>query len=351
MPWPDGSGAHGGWPTADPPSRLARPLADLLARALDPAAGLGETRAVAVVLAGRLVAEGYAGRTDAFGTEGDPVGPATPLLSWSMAKSMLHATIGLLVGDGRLDTAEPVGAPEWPDHDPRRAITVEHCLAMRDGLDFAEDYDPDAAGGTGTSHVIEMLFGPAAADVAAFAASRPAAHPPGEVFNYSSGTSNLVSRAVRDRIGGGPAYRALLHDRLFGPLGMTSATPGFDEAGTWVASSYVHATARDLARFGLWYLRDGVWDGRRLLPEGWVDHGRRARSVDPDDGRLYGAHWWVVGDDHGTFWANGYEGQSILVSPGLDLVVVRLGKSSAEQYPALARWRADVVAAVADAVG
>jgi CubicO group peptidase (beta-lactamase class C family) len=123
---------------------------------------------------------------------------------------------------------------------------------------------------------------------------------------------------------------------------MRSADPRFDQAGTWIASSYVWATARDMARFGYLYLRGGEWDGRRLLPEGWVDHGRRARSRDAD-GRFYGAHWWVVGDDLGTFWANGYEGQSILVCPGLDLVVVRLGKSLADQYPALTDWRARVV--------
>ena len=124
---------------------------------------------------------------------------------------------------------------------------------------------------------------------------------------------------------------------------MTTADPRFDDAGTWIASSYVCATARDMARFGLLYLRDGMWDGIRMLPEGWVDHARRARSVDPDDGRCYGAHWWVTGDDLGTFWANGYEGQSITVCPALDLVVVRLGKSTKEQYPALVDWRPRMV--------
>ena len=102
---------------------------------------------------------------------------------------------------------------------------------------------------------------------------------------------------------------------------MTTAQPTLDAAGLWVASSYVHATAEDFARFGYLYLRDGMWDGTRILPEGWVDTGRRLRSIDPDDGRGYGWQWWVTGDEHGTFWANGYEGQSILVSPANDLVV------------------------------
>ena len=124
---------------------------------------------------------------------------------------------------------------------------------------------------------------------------------------------------------------------------MRSATPKLDDAGTFIGSSYVYATARDFARFGTLYLRDGVWDGHRVVPEGWVDHGRRARSFDEADKRWHGAHWWVVGDDLGSFWASGYEGQSILVCPGLDLVVVRLGNSNAAMYPALFHWRVAVV--------
>jgi CubicO group peptidase (beta-lactamase class C family) len=232
--------------------------------------------------------------------------------------------------------------PTWSGaEDPRRAITLEHLLAMRDGLDFVEDY-VDA----GRSDVIEMLFGAGAGDCAAFAADRPALAPPGERFNYSSGTSNIVSGIVARTVGPGDPYATLVRERLLDPIGMRTATPRFDDAGTWVASSYVHATARDFARFGTLYLRDGVWEGRRLLPAGWVDHGRAERSVD-EEGRRYGAHWWVAGDGHGTFSAVGYEGQRIAVSPALDLVVVRLGKTPAEGYPALDRWRADLTDALA----
>src|SRR5581483_9214785 len=131
----------------------------------------------------------------------------------------------------------------------------------------------------------------------------PLAAAPGTRFNYSSGTSNVISGIVAQQVGPGRPYREFLESRLFGPLGMRSATVTLDDAGTWVASSYVYATARDFARFGLLYLRDGTWDGTRLLPTGWVDHGRRPRSVDPSDGLVHGAHWWVVGDGHGTFWA------------------------------------------------
>lgn len=338
VPWPTGE-----WPTGEEPTGgVLEPLLDAV---MDPESGHGRTRAVVVVHRGRLVAERYGDRTDAWGeVTGDAVDATTPLLSWSMAKSMLHAVVGMLADEGRLHLDEPAPVPQWPEGDPRAAITLEQLLAMRDGLDFAEDYAPDDTTGA-VSHVIEMLFGAGAADVAGFAASRPLSHTPGTTFNYSSGTSNIISAVVARTLGGEEPYRRFLHERLFGPIGMGSADPRFDEAGTWVASSYVWATARDMARFGYLYLRDGVWDGTRLLPEGWADHGRRPRSIDPVDGRLYGAQWWVVGDDVGTFWANGYEGQSIMVCPGLDLVVVRLGKSTAECYPALVSWRAAMVGA------
>jgi len=335
VPWPTDA-----WPSGEVPDGVA--LDPLLDAVMDPAGELARTRAVVVVHEGRLVAERYGDRTDAWGeVTGDPVDAATPLISWSMAKSMLHAVVGMLVGDGRLAPDDRADVPAWADvDDPRHGITVEQLLAMRDGLDFTEDYAPD---GSGTSHVVEMLFGDGTDDVAGFAESRPLAHEPGTVFSYSSGTTNVLSGIVRRTLGGEDAYRRFLHERLFDPIGMRTADPRFDAAGTWVASSYVWATAQDFARFGLLYLRDGTWEGRRLLPEGWVDHGRRYRSTDPDNGWGYGAQWWVVGDDLGTFWANGYEGQSILVCPGLDLVVVRLGKTPAERAQHLHRWRLAVV--------
>jgi CubicO group peptidase (beta-lactamase class C family) len=340
VPWPTDA-----WPTGAAPDGVAlEPLLDAVMGDTD---RYGCTRAVVVIHGGRLVAERYGDRTDAWGdVTGDPVDASTPLLSWSMAKSMLHAVVGMLVAEGRLDLDAPAEVPQWRPGDPRAAITLQQLLEMRDGLDFAEDYAPDAEGGSGVSHVIDMLFGEGEPDVAGFAASRPLAHEPGSTFNYSSGTTNVVSGIVARVLGGEEPYRRFLRERLFEPIGMRTADPRFDAAGTWVASSYLWATARDMARFGHLYLRDGTWDGTRLLPEGWVDHARRPRSLDPVDGRLYGAQWWVVGDDVGTFWANGYEGQSIMVCPGLDLVVVRLGKSTADRYPALVAWRAAVVDAI-----
>ena len=337
VPWPTDE-----WPTGPVPDGVD--LEPLLDEVMDPQGALVRSRAALVVHRGRLIAERYGDRTDVWGqVTGDPVDESTPLISWSMAKSMLHAVVGMLVDEGRLDLDAPAAVPEWTGDDPRAAITLRDLLEMRDGLSFLEDYDPDAGG----SHVIDMLFGDGASDTGGFTAERPLAHEPGTVFNYSSGTTNVISRIVRDVLGGEEAYRTFLRERLFGPIGMTSADPRFDDAGTWIASSYVWATGRDMARFGHLYLRDGMWNGIRILPEGWVDNARDAHSRDPEDGRLYGGHWWVTGDEHGTFWASGYEGQSISVCPSLDLVFVRLGKSTKEQYPALFDWRRRMVDAFA----
>ena len=337
VPWPTEE-----WPRAEPPAAVAGRLAELIDEITTDTDRYGTTYAVGVVHRGRLVVERYGGELEHWDRPDEPVTPDTRLLSWSMAKSILHAVVGILVGEGRLSLTDPAPVPEWSDpDDPRHAITLEHLLTMRDGLDFSEVYDD-----SGVSHVIEMLFGEGRADMAAYAAARPLAHPPDTVFNYSSGTSNIVSGIVARVVGPGEPYRRFLHDRLFGPLGMRSADPRLDDAGTFAASSYVYATARDYLRFGLLYLRDGVWEGRRLLPEGWVDHARRVRSYDPDEDRWYGAHWWSVGDELGTFWASGYEGQSLMLCPPLDLLVVRLGRSPEEHHnPNLKAWRAAMVEA------
>jgi CubicO group peptidase (beta-lactamase class C family) len=335
VPWPTD-----GWPRAEPPTEVAPALTALLDDVTTDAERYGTTFAVAVVHRGRLLAERYGGELEHWDRPNEPVEPLTRLLSWSMAKSILHSLVGMLVADGRLAPDAPAPVPEWKGGgDPRGAITLEHLLEMRDGLAFSEVYD-DA----GSSDVIEMLFGAGQADMAHFAAERPLAHPPDTVFNYSSGTSNIVSGIVARTVGPGEPYERFLRERLFDLIGMTSAQARFDEAGTFVGSSYVYATALDYLRFGLLYLRGGVWDGKQVLPEGWVDHGRRIRSYDPDEDRWYGAHWWSVGDDLGTFWASGYEGQSLMLCPPLDLMVVRLGRSPEDHHnPELTAWRARMV--------
>jgi CubicO group peptidase (beta-lactamase class C family) len=326
------------WPRRD--DGLPPTAADLVDQLFADTDAYGQTYGLVLVHRGAIVAERYAGELVHFDRPSEPVEATTKLHSWSMAKSILHAVVGILVRDGRLDLDAPAAVPRWhqdPD-DPRGEITLQQMLEMRDGLDFMESYTVD-----GASDVVTMLFGDGQADMAGYAASKPLAHPPGTFWNYSSGTSNIISRIAGDVIGGGEAgMRAFLDDELFGPLGMRSVDPRFDESGTFVASSSVYAPVTDFARFGLLYLRDGVWDGKRLLPEGWVDHARQPVSWDADEERWYGRHWWAWADDLGTFWANGYEGQCVKLVPALDLMIVRLGKTPEEHKQDFAAWRAAV---------
>ena len=282
--------------------------------------GTGLTLAVVVMVEGEIVAEKY----------GPTAGPDVTLISWSMAKSITHALVGLLVGDGLLDVSRPVSVPEWQG-DLRREITLQHLLNMSSGLRFLEDY-VDA----GVSNCIEMLFGSGSDDVAGYAASLPLDHVPNSVFNYSSGTTNIICRLASDVLGGGePELREYLAHRLFGPLGMVRAEPRFDAAGTFIGSSFVYATAREFARFGELYRNDGCVGGERLLPLGWVEHARTpAPAPIPSGERGYGAHWWLW-PERSAFAAQGYEGQRIVVVPGASATIVRLGKTAAADGPAL----------------
>lgn len=335
------------WPTKDFPPGEAPPemgLDALVKEAMDPTGAMATTMAVVVVQGGRLLAEAYGGAIPYFDREPEAVTPSTQLISWSMAKSMLHSAIGILVEEGTLSLEGPAPVPEWAEPaDPRHAISIEDMLEMRDGLQFSEDY-VDAS----SSDVIEMLFGEGRRDMAAFAADRPLAFPPGSHFSYSSGTSNILAGVLRRTLGGREETEAFLRQRLFDRIGATSVRFDFDEAGTWVASSFTYATALDYARFGLLQLRGGLWEGGQVLPGTWVHHGRLARSVD-EDGSIYGAHWWIDGDSYGTFRASGYEGQAIVISPALDLVLVRLGKTPEERSEAVQDWTKRVVQAFARA--
>ena len=348
--WPTGS-----WPTGKRDRDADRSRLDGLVDRLleDPAPeDLGHTHALAIVHRGRLVVERYGvwfvGELEALaGTESGPVGADDPLLSWSMAKSVLHAAVGVACGDGRIDVSARAPVPTWDDPaDPRHAITWDHLLTMRPGLAWSEEYydfEPDAL-----PDVVTMLYGDGREDMAGFAADFPLVDPPGspEAYRYSSGTSNIVAGALQRKLDlGAEGMRRYLAERLFEPIGMTSALEEFDEAGTFVGSSYVYATLRDWARFGLLALRGGVWDGRALLPAGWIDHGRTPRSQ--DDHAIHGAHWWAWEEDRaralGVFGARGFEGQRIICVPDRDLVVVRLGKSPSALQPALDAHLLDVV--------
>ena len=320
-PWPTK-----GWPEAALPADHEVHAVIERGYAPDALESIGEHQALVIVHRGRLVFERY----------GEGFGPNVTTRSWSMAKSITQALAGFAVMDGKLDINAPAAVPEWREPgDPRGAITLDQLLRMASGLRWAEVYLPDQP-----SDVIPMLFGEGQDDMARFAASFALAHAPDSQFYYSSGATNIVSRLVADTIGThGEAFHAFMRERLFDPLDMTSADPRFDASGTFIGSSYCFCTPRDFAKFGLLYLRGGVWDDRRLLSQGWIDYARTHWGNDPEGGP-YGAHWWVGIAGPGSFSANGFEGQFIICCPDRDLIVVRNGVTPGEKGPIKAWLRA-----------
>ncbi len=290
---------------------------------------IGETHALLVVQGGRLVAERYAPGFDAEST----------LPSWSMAKSILQSLVGVLVREKLVDVHARANVPAWQgDDDPRREITLDELLRMSSGLAFVEEYLPDVG-----SDVIEMLFGRGQDDVAGFAEAFPIAQPRDTWWSYSSGTSNIVSAIVHRTLDRwGDDHREYLFRELYDRIGMRSCVPKYDAAGTWIASSFNFATARDFARFGLLQLRDGTWDGERILPEGWVDY---ARTPTPRSSGYYGAHFWRSLHGGDRFSCNGFRCQYIVMDPERDVVLVRSGNSGDEHRAALQRALAEVVEA------
>ncbi len=284
----------------------------------EPASSLPRrTRAIVVVYKGHLVAERYA---PGFTKD-------TRLIGWSMTKSVINALVGILVKQGKVSLSDPVPIPEWQRaSDPRRKITLEQLLRMTSGLRFDEDY------GNPLADVTYMLLG--VPDAAAFAAGKRIEAEPGSRWSYSSGTTNIIAYAIRKLVGESD-YLEFPRRAFFDRIGMTSAVMETDASGTFVGSSFMYATARDWARFGLLYLRDGVWLGERILPEGWVAFTRTPTPAALE--RQYGAHFWLSipeGNRCATgtrplpgdaFHAIGHEGQFVTVIPSRELVLVRLG--------------------------
>lgn len=277
------------------------------------------THAVVVVQDGVIVAERYAA-----GITRD-----MPLPGWSMAKSVMNTLIGILVAEGRTSLDARALLPEWQTPDPRSAIALEDLLRMRSGLRFSEQY------AFPWSDVLHMLYH--CDDTAAFAASRPLAAAPGLVWQYASGTTNILSRIAR-RLVGDAVYWQWPQQALFERVGMRSAVLEPDASGTFVCSSYMLATARDWARFGQLWLDRGRCGADQVVTEDWVRFSTTPTSQSPE-GR-YGAHWWLklnpdIGGDSpearsiapDTFFAVGHEGQTITVMPSRRAVIIRLGAS------------------------
>ena len=301
----------------------------------------GQSLALVIQQGGSIVAERYGTQPANDFQPAVELDAESTLISWSMAKSITHAAIGILVADGSIDIDAPASVLEWKGT-PKEAITTLQLLEMRSGLHFVEDYVDGTA-----SNCIQMLFGDGGPSHAAYAASQPLDHEPGSVWNYSSGTTNIISRIIGDIVSGGPggdpgdretAMRSFLSERLFTPTGMATAEPKFDGAGDFVGSSYLYASARDFAQFGELYRHDGVTDlgnGAQILPVGWAAHASLQVATDDESGFGYGRHWWSWPEIPRSYSCHGYEGQFIVVAPETEVVLVHLGKTDVAVAPAL----------------
>lgn len=331
-PWPFGDAED----RRPDPEGLDRPALDAVVEAAfiepDPAAPRN-TRALLVAYDGQLIAQRYAPGFDA----------ATPLPGWSMAKSVANALVGVLVGRGELELDAPAPVPEWHERadDPRAAITSSQLLRMSSGLAFAERYGPFGEGS-------DMLF--VDESCAALAIDQPLIAEPGTQYAYSSGTANIVGRIIRDQFADPAAQLAFFQGALFEPLGIRSAVLELDPTGTFVASSFALMSARDWARLGQLYLDDGVWDGQRILPRGWVEYTRTPTpaAARGEYGALFQTNAGAPGDPGDrrlpslpvdAFEMVGHEGQSVLIVPSRRAVIVRLGSTRGQ-----ARWDTDAFA-------
>ncbi len=267
-----------------------------------------QTRAVVVLYRDHLLGEKYAA---GFSSE-------TPQQGWSMTKSITSTILGVLQRQGKISTEQDHLFPEW-EKDQRSKISLNDLLRMNSGLEWDEDY-------TRISDVTKMLF--LAEDMSQVQLHKPLVGEPGNSWNYSSGTSNLLSAFIRKQFGSHQEYLDYWYSQLIDRIGMSSMTIETDLVGNYVGSSYSWATPRDWAKFGLLYLHRGNWNGEQLFEPSWVDY-----TVKPTEGSngQYGAHFWLNAGGkfpnvpRDMFSANGFQGQYVFIIPSLDLVVVRMG--------------------------
>ena len=281
-------------------------------------------KAVVVVKDGRVVAERYA----------PGVAVDTPLMGYSVSKSIVNALVGIMVGQGRLKVEAPAPVAEWGGAgDPRAKITLDDLLRMTSGLAIAQT-------GSGFDPASRMLY--TEEDMAAFAQSAPPLEPPGKAMRYSDASTLIVSRILRDAAGpSGADIQDFAKRELFAPLGMTSVVMEADAVGTPVGATYFLASARDWARLGKLYLDDGIIGGRRILPEGWAHY-----SATSTLGTSYGAGFWTNAGGDGdalgrvlrggmpcdAFFASGNLGQRVYIMPSDRLVIVRMGVTQQPDY-------------------
>ncbi|RJF85834.1 serine hydrolase domain-containing protein [Sphingomonas cavernae] len=319
------------WPQGDAGITVRTParLAAVAQRAFDEKSyGTGTTTGLVVVRNGRIIAENYA----------DGFGPKVSQRTWSVAKSLTGTLIGAAVQRGLLSADQKSGVPEWQtDGDPRRNITIDQLLRMASGL------HSETAG----NRTDALYFG--GTTVTQEVTAWPLDAMPGTRFRYANNDIVLVMRALRAKAGD-EVYATFPQTELFDKIGMTRTVAETDWQGNFILSSQVWSTARDLARFGLLYLNDGVWNDERILPEGWVKYVTTPSGPQPEGEFGYGATFWLMSKSPGvpadTFAAFGNRGQYVVIVPSRKVVIVRRGEDPAGARFDIAQFTADVLAAL-----
>ena len=324
-PWPQGDAGIAPHPAA----LAAAALAAVVEHGVAGGYGAGaKTTGVVIVRNGQVVAERYA-----VGW-----GPFVANRTWSVGKSIAGTLVGLVAATRPVDVRAAAWVPEWNrPGDPRGAIRLDDLLRMASGL------HTDTAG----NRTDAIYFG--GNTVIEEATHWPMDAPAGTRFRYSNTDILLAARAMHALVGDA-AYADLPARALFAPLGMGHTQAGTDWRGDYVISSQVWSTARDLARLGQFWLQDGVWQGRRLLPEGWMRYMTTPSGPQPADGPGYGATMWLFGPPQGlpagSYAAQGNRGQYLMVIPSAGLVIVRRGEDPGPARFDIARFAADVLAAI-----
>lgn len=285
-----------------------------LQQSIDLLCETSNTRAVVVIYKDKIIAEKYA-----RGFHQD-----AKILGWSMTKSIVSTVFGVLQYQGKVNVQDKAPIASW-QNDARKDITLHNLLQMNSGLEWDENYDE-------ISDVTKMLF--LEQDMSRMQEYKPLAGKPNESWNYSSGTTNLLSGVLRNLFETHQDYLDFWYSGLIDKIGMSSMVLEADLSGNYVGSSYAWATARDWAKFGLLYLHRGNWNGEQLFAEEWVDY---VTTPTPGSNGLYGAHFWLNRESQlkdvpkNMYFADGYQGQRVYVLPDQDLVVVRFGLSWFEE--------------------
>lgn len=285
------------------------------------------TAAVVVTWKGQLIAERY----------GHGVTPKTPLESWSMGKSLIATLMGLLIKDGVYKLDQPAPIPEWQGPgDKRKEIRIADILRMSSGIRIKAPQDPDYdPSGSYPDHVYLYTGG---INSFQYSATRPQQWPPNTIGRYHNCDPSLISYLVRLAVEKrGEQYHSFPQRRLFDKIGIQTMVLETDPFGNFLTQGYELASARDWARLGNLYLQDGVWRGARVLPEGWSKFVSTIAPAWEADGRpIYGGFFWVNGTStfpvpKEAYYMSGAGGQTTLIIPSHDMVVVRMGHYKGER--------------------